>query len=44
MFHSVARFNTVLLDLNRDIWGYISLGYFRQKLWDGEVASTMPHK
>ena len=45
MFHSVARFNTVLLDLNRDIWGYISLGYFRQKLRDGEVgSSTMPHK
>ena len=45
MFHSVARFNTVLLDLSRDIWGYISLGYFRQKLRDGEVgSSTMPHK
>lgn len=45
MFHSVARFNTVLLDLCRDIWGYISLGYFRQKLRDGEVgSSTMPHK
>ena len=45
MFHSIARFNTVLLDLNRDIWGYISLGYFRQKLRDGEVgSSTMPTK
>ncbi len=42
---ATARFNTVLLDFCRDIWGYISLGYFRQKLVEGEVgSSTMPHK
>lgn len=41
----MARANTILLDLNRDIWGYISLGYFKQKLKEGEVgSSTMPHK
>jgi len=41
----VARANTILLDLNRDIWGYISLGYFKQRLKEGEVgSSTMPHK
>lgn len=41
----VGRFNTILLDLNRDLWGYISLGYFRQKAIPGEVgSSTMPHK
>ena len=40
-----ARINTVLLDLNRDIWGYISLGYFKQKINKSEVgSSTMPHK
>lgn len=40
-----ARINTILIDLDRDIWGYISLGYFRQKLKAGEVgSSTMPHK
>ncbi len=40
-----SRFNTVLLDFNRDIWGYISLGYFRQNVVSGEVEfSTMPHK
>ncbi len=45
LFDAVARTNTVLLDLNRDIWGYISLGYFKQRLKDGEVgSSTMPHK
>ena len=45
LFHALARFNTVLLDFNRDIWGYISLGYFRQKVVSGEVgSSTMPHK
>jgi len=45
LFDAVARANTVLLDLNRDLWGYISLGYFRQKLKAGEVgSSTMPHK
>lgn len=45
LFDAYARVNTILLDLNRDIWGYISLGYFRQKSKDGEVgSSTMPHK
>jgi adenylosuccinate lyase len=45
LFDAVARFNTVLLDFCRDIWGYISLGYFRQKTVSGEVgSSTMPHK
>lgn len=45
LFDAVARANTILLDLNRDIWGYISLGYFKQRLKDGEVgSSTMPHK
>lgn len=40
-----ARFNNVVLDMDRDMWGYISLGYFRQKVVDGEVgSSTMPHK
>ena len=44
-FDALARANTVLLDLDRDIWGYISLGYFRQKLKEGEIgSSTMPHK
>ena len=44
-FHALSRFNTVLLDFCRDVWGYISLGYFRQKLKEGEVgSSTMPHK
>ena len=42
---AVRRANTVLIDLARDVWGYISLGYFRQKLKEGEVgSSTMPHK
>ncbi len=42
---ALARFNTVLLDLNRDLWGYISVGYFKQKTVAGEVgSSTMPHK
>jgi adenylosuccinate lyase len=42
---AMSRINTILLDLNRDIWGYISLGYFKQKLKAGEVgSSTMPHK
>jgi len=41
----VARTNTILLDLNRDIWGYISLGYFKQRTKAGEIgSSTMPHK
>jgi adenylosuccinate lyase len=45
LFDGIARFNTVLIDLNRDIWGYISLGYFKQRLVSGEVgSSTMPHK
>ena len=45
LFNAMERFNTVLVDLNRDIWGYISLGYFKQKVIDGEVgSSTMPHK
>ena len=40
-----ARFNTILIDLDRDVWGYISLGYFRQRPKAGEVgSSTMPHK
>jgi adenylosuccinate lyase len=44
-FHALSRFNTVLLDFCRDVWGYISLGYFKQKLKEGEVgSSTMPHK
>jgi adenylosuccinate lyase len=44
-FDALARCNTVLLDLCRDFWGYISLGYFRQKIVAGEVgSSTMPHK
>ncbi len=43
--HAVARFNTILLDLSRDLWGYISLGYFRSRTVEGEVgSSTMPHK
>ncbi len=42
---AVRRANTILIDLARDVWGYISLGYFRQKLKEGEVgSSTMPHK
>ncbi|MDH5184831.1 MAG: adenylosuccinate lyase [Gammaproteobacteria bacterium] len=45
LFDAIARFNTVLLDFDRDIWGYISLGYFKQKTIAGEVgSSTMPHK
>jgi adenylosuccinate lyase len=45
LFDSIARFNTVLTDFCRDIWSYISLGYFRQKMRTGEVgSSTMPHK
>lgn len=44
-FDALARFNTVLLDANRDIWGYISLGFFKQKTKAGEIgSSTMPHK
>jgi len=45
LFDAFARANLVLLDLNRDLWGYISLGFFRQKLKAGEIgSSTMPHK
>ena len=45
LFDAIARANTVLLDLDRDLWGYIALGYFRQKTTKGEVgSSTMPHK
>lgn len=45
LFDAYARINTILLDLNRDIWGYISLGYFKQKMKANEVgSSTMPHK
>ena len=44
-FHALNRFNTILIDFCRDIWGYISLGYFTQKTIDGEIgSSTMPHK
>jgi len=44
-FDAIARLNTILIDLDRDIWGYISLGYFRQRVKEGEVgSSTMPHK
>ncbi|MDC1529207.1 adenylosuccinate lyase [Gammaproteobacteria bacterium] len=44
-FDSVCRFNTILIDFDRDLWGYISLGYFRQQTVAGEVgSSTMPHK
>jgi len=44
-FHTLLRFNTILIDFNRDIWGYISLGYFRQRTISGEIgSSTMPHK
>ena len=45
LFDAYARINTILLDLNRDVWGYISLGYFKQKTKANEVgSSTMPHK
>ncbi len=45
LFDAIARANTILLDFNRDVWGYIALGYFKQKLKAGEVgSSTMPHK
>jgi adenylosuccinate lyase len=45
LFDAIARFNTILLDFNRDIWAYISLGYFKQKTIAGEIgSSTMPHK
>lgn len=45
LFHAISRFNTILIDLDRDIWAYISLGYFKQKKVPGETgSSTMPHK
>lgn len=45
LFHALSRINTVLIDLDRDLWSYISLGYFRQKTVAGEIgSSTMPHK
>ena len=45
LFQTVSRINTILIDFNRDIWGYISMGYFKQKVKAGEVgSSTMPHK
>jgi len=45
LFDAIARANVIILDLNRDIWGYIALGYFKQRLKEGEVgSSTMPHK
>ncbi|WP_237056495.1 adenylosuccinate lyase [Microbulbifer sediminum] len=45
LFDAICRFNTILIDFDRDIWGYISLGYFKQKVVAGEVgSSTMPHK
>jgi len=44
-FHALERFNTILIDFDRDVWGYISLGYFKQRTIEGEVgSSTMPHK
>eukprot|EP00252_Welwitschia_mirabilis_P000343 TRINITY_DN10370_c0_g1_i2.p1 TRINITY_DN10370_c0_g1~~TRINITY_DN10370_c0_g1_i2.p1 ORF type:complete len:431 (-),score=75.06 TRINITY_DN10370_c0_g1_i2:421-1713(-) len=45
LFDAIRRFNTILIDFDRDVWGYISLGYFRQRIKAGEVgSSTMPHK
>ena len=45
LFDAIARFNTILIDFSRDIWSYISIGYFRQRAIEGEVgSSTMPHK
>lgn len=45
IYQAISRINTILIDLDRDIWAYISLGYFKQKLKEGEVgSSTMPHK
>lgn len=45
LFAAICRFNTILIDLDRDVWGYVSLGYFKQKTIAGEVgSSTMPHK
>jgi len=45
LFDALARLNTIVIDLDRDLWGYVSLGYFRQRAKEGEVgSSTMPHK
>jgi adenylosuccinate lyase len=45
LFDAICRFNTILIDFDRDVWGYISLGYFKQKTVEGEIgSSTMPHK
>jgi len=45
LFDALARINTIVIDLDRDVWGYVSIGYFRQRLKQGEVgSSTMPHK
>ncbi|MFC0712189.1 adenylosuccinate lyase [Azorhizophilus paspali] len=45
LFDGIARFNTILIDFDRDVWGYIALGYFKQKTVAGEIgSSTMPHK
>ena len=45
LFDAIARANTIVLDFNRDIWGYIALNYFKQRLKEGEIgSSTMPHK
>lgn len=45
LYDVLARINTILIDINRDIWGYISVGYFKQKVKAGEIgSSTMPHK
>jgi adenylosuccinate lyase len=45
LFDAIARTNTILIDFSRDIWGYVSLGYFKQGLKAGEIgSSTMPHK
>ncbi|KAF5190812.1 Adenylosuccinate lyase, partial [Thalictrum thalictroides] len=45
LFHAIIRFNSILLDFDKDIWGYISLGFFKQTTKAGEIgSSTMPHK
>jgi adenylosuccinate lyase len=45
VFDAIARVNTILIDFSRDVWGYVSLGYFKQRLKEGEIgSSTMPHK
>ena len=45
LFHNIARFNTIIIDFDRDIWAYISRGFFKQKQIEGEIgSSTMPHK